>query len=289
VKVLATGLGNPEGPAVLPDGRIAFVETYLGRISTWDPADGVQPYGDVGGGPNACTLGLDGLYVTQTGGKAGPWRAAVQTTPCIQKVTEDGAVEVVVTEVDGVPLQAPNDLAFGPDGQLYFTDPGDYDPEDPDEGRVCVIDPDGRAAILVETGPVYPNGIAAEPDGSIVWTESYPARVRRRGPDGTVELVATLPDGRIPDGVKLDADGRLHVAAAGAGGIDVLAPDGEHLTFLATGGTPQNCVFDGRELYVTDFGEATPDTDEARAPAIGRLLALTLDVAGRPLYRGALR
>jgi gluconolactonase len=33
VEMLADGLGWPEGPAPLPDGRILFVETYRSQVS----------------------------------------------------------------------------------------------------------------------------------------------------------------------------------------------------------------------------------------------------------------
>ena len=73
VEHLAEGLGHPEGPDVLPDGRIVFVETYTSRIAAWSPERGVHLYADCGGGPNACVLGSDGcVYITQNGGTVGP-------------------------------------------------------------------------------------------------------------------------------------------------------------------------------------------------------------------------
>ena len=73
VEHLAHGLGHPEGPDVLPDGRIVFVETYTSRIVAWSPERGVHLYADCGGGPNACVLGSDGcVYITQNGGTVGP-------------------------------------------------------------------------------------------------------------------------------------------------------------------------------------------------------------------------
>lgn len=289
VTILAERLAHPEGPDLLPDGRVVFVETFAGRLSTWDANAGVRLFADVGGGPNACQVGLDGVYVTQNGGVAGEWRSPNPTTPSIQRVTHDGTVQIVATAAGGAPLLAPNDLAFGADGRLYFTDPGPYDPERPVDGRICVLDADGSAHVLVETGPTFPNGIVGEADGSVVWVESYTRRVRRRRPDGTLELLTTLPEDRVPDGLAVAADGNLYVTGITSHGLDVLAPDGTPVGFVATGGEPQNCAFNGSDLYVADFGEISQfSPDGLRAAAeCGRLLRVTLDVPGQPPFRGA--
>src|SRR5258708_24948997 len=46
---LADGLGWPEGPALLRDGRVICVETYRSRISVWAPGREVEP--DCSAGP----------------------------------------------------------------------------------------------------------------------------------------------------------------------------------------------------------------------------------------------
>jgi gluconolactonase len=290
VTVLAEGLAHPEGPDVLADGRVVFVETFLGRISSWSESEGVRSYAEVGGAPNACMLGDDGLYVTQNGGILGAWRAPNLVTPSIQRVAPGGEVEIVAADAGGDPLVAPNDLSFGPDGRLYFTDPGHWDTENPSPGRIGVIGEWGRAELLHDAGESYPNGIVAEPDGSIVWVESYTRRVRRRRPDGSVDLLVTLPEGHIPDGLKLAENGNLYVTTITSGGIDVLSPDGEMLGLVETGGEPQNCVFAGSELYVTDFGEISQFSEEGMRAAAecGRLLRTDVGVRGMPLFRGAL-
>jgi gluconolactonase len=283
---VAVGLGWPEGPTVLDDGRVVFVETYRSHIGVWSPDAGASQYAFTGGGPNATALGADGsLYVTQNGGVVGPWRAREQRAPSIQRVAADGSVQTVCTEVAGIALQAPNDLAFGPDGRLYFTDPGRFDADlRPDPGYVFALSADGSGELVAELGATYPNGIVVEEDGSVVWVESYTRAILRHRPNGTTERVCTLADGHLPDGLAVAQDGRLYVTVTAAGGIDIVDPDGSAVEFVPLGVVPTNCAFSGSTLYVTDGGQTgTGDT----ADYGGVLWAVELDgVAGLPLFRG---
>ena len=115
-----------------------------------------------------------------------------------------------------------NDLTFGADGRLYFTDPADYLPNDRKPGRVFALNPDGSGECLKELPSAYPNGIVAEPDGSIVWVESYDRGVYRKRLGRPSEQIHQLPDGHIPDGLKIDADGNLWVTTFMSGGVDIL-------------------------------------------------------------------
>ena len=286
IETLADGLGHPEGPDVLPDGRLVFVETYTSRVAAWSPERGVHDYADCGGGPNACMLGTDALYITQNGGTVGRWRAERMSVPSIQKAWPDGRVEVVATHVDGIALQAPNDLTFGPDGRLYFTDPADYLPDDRRAGRVFALNADGTGELLEELPEAYPNGVAAAPDGSIVWVESYERGVYRKRPGRPSELIHRLPEGHVPDGLKVDGHGNLWIATFMSGGVDVIAPDATPVDFLETGGVPLNCVFAGTDLIVVDFGNVTEVP--AAAPMTGRLWRAPVGVSGMPLFRGSI-
>lgn len=286
ITVLAEGLGHPEGPDVLPDGRVVFANTYASEIGVWDPKRGKGTYAFTGGGPNAAVLGSDGwVYSTQCP-TVGKWVAPERRPPSIQRSSPTGKVEIVATEADGIRFNAPNDLTFGPDGRLYFTDSGDWDAVvKPDPGYIVAIETDGTAHILEELAPVYPNGIVAEQDGSIVWVESYTLNVVRRRPDGSKTVIHTLPDGHIPDGFKIDANGNFWITTFGSGGVDVIAKDGTPIDFLETGGVMLNCVFGGTSLYLCDFG--TTDTGDA-TPMFGRLVRVDVGVAGMPQFRGAI-
>ena len=256
---------------MLADGRVCFVETFRSQVSVWDEASGVSRYAYTAGGPNSCVVGGDGsLYVCQNGGTVGPWRAAEMTAPSIQRIgTEGEPAEIIATAIDGIALNGPNDLVFGPDGRLYITDPGTYRPDDPEPSRIFVLDESGGGALLVELDPpTFPNGIAIEADGSVVWAESYTGMVRRCRPDGTgIADIGRLPgEHPVADGLAVAADGRLFVTTVNGGGIDVLHADGSYDQHIAAGTIPTNCVFDGSRLFMTDAG-AIADTPTPPSPA----------------------
>ena len=288
VETLATGLGHPEGPDILPDGRIVLVETYTSKIIAWSEEKGLHDYANCGGGPNACMLGSDGaVYITQNGGTVGAWRAKQMITPSIQRAWPDGSVEEVVTKVNGVKLQAPNDLTFGPDGTLYFTDPGDYSPHDRGVGRIYMVHPDGKASKIEEIDGTYPNGIVTELGGSVIWVDSYERNIYRLIPGEKSQKIATLAENHVPDGLKIDIDGNLWITTFMGGGIDVLSSDGTFIKFIETGGVPLNCIFYDDFLIITDFGDVTDVT--ADAPMGGRLWKIAVGVRGQQLFRGALK
>jgi gluconolactonase len=273
-ELTTTGLGWPEGPTALPGGALVFVESYRSQLTIVDPQGAPRQFAYVAGAPNSCVRGADGeIYLCQNGGTCGPWRAAEMTVPSIQRVREGGNAEILLTAVEGVALNGPNDLVFAADGRLLFTDPGTYNPANPDPSYIFAIAPDGKAKIVVAfPEPVFPNGIAVEADGSIVWDESYTGHVRRRRPDGTIEDLGRMPgDNPVLDGMKIGADGRLYVTDLVAAGLHVLAQDGGVEGFIPCGKAPTNCAFDGDTLWVTDAGVLASSAEPSFAGALWRL------------------
>ena len=294
IDVLVTDFGQmPQGGDLLPDGRFVSVDVHTGQLTAWSPAGGIEQLAASSPGPIGLVAGRDdAAYVAHTGGRIGDfWRADDPIAPCVQRLPlGSGQPQTLLTQADGVPLVAPHDLAWGADGRLWVADSHiwEWDPALRDErsgpGRIIALAPDGTAETVVDTGVTFPAGIAGEPDGSIVWTEAYADRVRRRRPDGSVETVAQLPEGHVPHGVAVAEDGSLWVTSFGSSTLDVVSADGacvEHLR-LGDGNRPMNLAFDGSALFVVEFLE------DASGEMAGRLIRVETDARGIPPLRGAI-
>jgi gluconolactonase len=274
-RLLASGLGFPEGPVVMPDGHLVFCDGNIGELSLY--ADGVvSRFALMGGSPWGALLGSDGaVYVTQGGNV--PGSGDTSAVSGIQRVRADGTVELLYSEVDGRTLVGPNDLAFGPDGRLWFTDSGSefddrFDFRSP--GRLFSVDGTSGEMIL-ERPEVYPNGIAFDTDGRLYWTESLAHRVCRLE-DGVATTWCQLSDGYIPDGMAFAADGRAFVAATISGGVAVISAEGTLVDHIDLGEHATNCIFDGPRLYVT----ATRSADIEASQRTGTLWAVETDASG---------
>ena len=283
--LLASGLGFPEGPAVMGDGRIVLCDGNTGELLAYQH-EKISTYARTGGSPWGTVLGTDGaIYVTQGGNV--PGSGDTSAVSGIQRAHPDGSVELLFSELAGYPLYGPNDLAFGPDGRLYFTESGSetdfrFDVRSP--GRLFAIPFGGVGEMLFELPGVYPNGIAFDSGGRLYWTESMAHRVRRLGDGGDPETFCQLSDGHVPDGMAFAADGRLFVATTISGGVTVISPEGAVLTEINLGEHATNCIFDGSVLYVT----ATKVPDIEASQRTGSFWRVQTDATGLPLLPGRL-
>jgi gluconolactonase len=257
-EIVAENLAFPEGP-VWHAGALYMVEIAGGTIARYRPDrpdNQVERIATTAGGPNGATLGPNNvLYVTQNGGM----RADSRVTAGLLTVTLNGQISTITSEVAGIRLEGPNDLAFGPDGRLYFTDPrGDADASRNDKpGRLFAWDL-ARASgeLLLELGPVFPNGIAFDREGTLIWTESFSRRVMALR-QGRPELLIELPERHFPDGFCIGADGRLYVASTYAHCVSVIEHGKLVERLMCSDGMPTNCCFAGTDLYVTESRRGT--------------------------------
>lgn len=271
-QLVADGLGFPEGPVALPDGRIAFTDMRLQTV--FELADSQPPsvLAVTDGSPNGAALGEDGLlYVANNGGLAphsseSVWFATQQIEGCIQAYTLDGEPREVDTGIlPGRAPHRPNDLCFGSDGYLYFTDPHNWEvlqSKTPDErdyggGRVLRTDRRGATELIAEV-PGFPNGLAVTPDGAeLVVAQTIHHRLTvlpiRPGQRPRVAVYCELPPTVNPDGICFDTEGYLFVAGSAGDNLAVVDPGRQvcELVGLPDGSCPTNvCLQEGR-LWLT--------------------------------------
>ena len=283
--LLAAGLGFPEGPVVMPDGAIVLCDGNLGRLLRWQDGE-ISTFAETGGSPWGAALGADdAIYVTQGGNV--PGSGDTSAIPGIQRVRADGTVELLAASIAGHELAGPNDLAFGADGRLWFTDSGTeqddrYEVRSP--GRLFAIDASLDGELLIERPDVYPNGIAFDARHRLYWTESAAHRVCRLD-DGEATVFCQLSDGHVPDGMAFAADGRLFVCTTISGGVTVVSADGDVLEEIALGEHATNCSFKGPTLYVT----ATKVAEIHAEQRTGTFWSIETDATGPlPLLQGVL-
>lgn len=179
---------------------------------------------------------------------------------------EDGELTVVADRVGQEPLNGPTDLVISPDGRIMATDPPRSGMPRGDRaktgGRVLVVTPAGSVSVGADD-LVRPTGLALSADGATLYVSdagrselrAYPVTKEPRL-GAARRLASIVPWKRsvqgAPDGLTLDADGRIYLA--GPGGIWVLDRNGGRLGVIATPETPSACTFgdaDLRTLYIT--------------------------------------
>ena len=251
---IADGLKFAEGPAWSTKGVLYVSNCYgdwITRITdtTVDTFAIIPTLPDSFKNTNGLTVGKDGyLYACDFGlGR-------------ILRFNMGGSCETYAAGYEGQKFNRPNDLAFDPDGDLYFTDPKNYDPENRD-GAVYCVRKDSRQVERMAAGLAFPNGIAFDKSARYLYVcESALNRVLRfpvsdDGALGLPEEFVKLPGGD-PDGIAFDQDGNLYVAHYGTGTVYVIAEDGRiSREIKIPGKNATNVEFGGEDmktLYITD-------------------------------------
>ncbi|HEX6724536.1 MAG TPA: SMP-30/gluconolactonase/LRE family protein [Gaiella sp.] len=245
-----------EGPAYSPAWRcLLFSDIPNDRTLRWDETSGaVGVFASPAGYANGRTIDRRGRVITcEHGGRR------------VTRREHDGTTTLLADAWQGKRLNSPNDVVERADGTVWFTDPT-YGIETDYEGdraeseiggcHVFRIDPDGAVALVADDF-VRPNGLAFSADESELYVVDTRARHVRRfdvSVDGGLTGGEVFADagGSAYDGVRLDEEGRLWVAADD--GVHCFHPDGTLLGKLLLPEAASNLTFGGAKrnvLFVT--------------------------------------
>jgi len=195
-----------------------------------------------------------------------------------------GRQPLLVFSPDGELLEAwgeglfpfPHGIAVAPHDSLYLVDRDDHvmGRFSPDRELLQVFGTKGRPS---PDGRPFnrPASVALSPSGDIYVSDGYGAsRVHRFSPEGEL-LLSWGSEGegpgefRIPHGIQVDGQGRVHVADRENHRIQIFTPDGEFISQLTGFNRPNNLLLapDGR-IYVSELMHRVSVLD-----GDGRLLA----------------
>lgn len=278
IEQLAQGFAWSEGPVWIRDGGyLLFSDVPANVMYRWSEADGasvfLKPSGYDGPptrifrepGSNGLALDASGALLLCDHGNRSISRVDLKTR----------GKTILLDRYQGKRFNSPNDLALvrkgGMAGAIYFTDPP-YGLEGLDASPVKEMTfngvylrrPDGSVTVI-DDRLTFPNGLALTPDerrlyvavsdpaGPVIMAYDLGADglpIRREVFFGAMALHKAGGPG-LPDGMCLDAEGRLY--ATGPGGVLVITPAGELIGVIETGRPVANCAFgeDGHSLFLT--------------------------------------
>ena len=274
IELVAEGFNWSEGPVWNPMGqKLLFSDVPENKIYQWNDLSGLSVYltpsGYTGTAPKKGGIGSNGLALDQDGNLILCQHGDRVIGKLVSlKDSLSPVFETLVTNYKGKKFNSPNDLVFDKEGNLYFTDPPYGLGEEKSElgfNGVFFLSKEGKID-LIDADLARPNGVVVSNDGKILYVaESNVPRPIIWAYDivkaGEVknkriffdpkEIIKASSAKQNPDGIKLDKNGNIFVAAAD--GILIISPKGKHIGTIYTGKSTGNCEFtdDGRFLFIT--------------------------------------
>jgi D-xylonolactonase len=273
-ETLATGYGLLEAPRVDEQNRLYFSDIPNGGVYRRNPdgkIDTVIPK----------RKGVGGMMFNQAGGIVCTGRGLILFDE------KTGKSRDLFIEWEGKPLMGLNDLTTDDQGSVYAGSLN-FDPlgsGKPVPGSLFRIDPPGRATKLYD-GIEVTNGLGFSPDRKLLYhcdSTTQAVWAYDVQPDRTVKnrrVFAKMPEG-WPDGMAVDAEGGLWVAAVRVGEVVHFGNDGvvkKRIKLPSTMVT--SLVFGGRDLM--DLYVVTADnTDDKNRK--GTIFRTRTEVPGLPV------
>jgi D-xylonolactonase len=219
LELLASGYGLLEGPRVDDQNRLYFSDVPRGGVYRRSPDGQIETV-------IPKRKGVGGIAINEGGGVVCSGRSLIYFDE------KTGQSRDLFTEWEGRTLKGLNDIQPDDQGSIYagsleFDALSD---QKPTPGNLFRVDPDGKVTKLWE-GIEVTNGMGFSPDRKLLFhADSTTQAVWAYDvqPDRTVKdrrKFAIMPEG-WPDGLAVDAEGGLFVAAVKSGEVVRFKPDG---------------------------------------------------------------
>jgi sugar lactone lactonase YvrE len=280
-EVLTEGVYFGEGPR-WRDGRLWFSDFHAHAVMSVSPSGDLRTEFEIDDQPSGLGWTPDGTMLIVS-----------MTRRQVLRRSAGGAV-TLHADLGHVATFHCNDMVVDAHGGAYVGNFGfDLDAEMGARGAESVIAEHASAKLVyvapdgaVRTAAAdmhFPNGSVISPDGrTLIVGETLGGRLTAFdiGADGRLSgrrvWASTLP--RLPDGIALDADGRIWIANPIAPECALIAAGGEVVEVIDTGDPCYACMLggeDGRTLFM--LTAATSIAHEAAAAARGRVLTARVD------------
>jgi gluconolactonase len=275
IETLAWGYSLIEGPRMAPDGGLYFSDVHNGGVRRLAPDGSVELIVPKRRGVGGIALHADGGIVIS--GK----------NVCHVR---DGVTRILYERDD---VGGFNDLFTDDAGRVYVgslrDDPFRIDEGDRRTGDAYRIDAEGEGVTLYSQVGLS-NGIGFSPDRTRMYhSDSAIAGVLMHSidADGNVDDQSRTVIGRLeqgfPDGLAVDDEGGVWVAAYGAGAVVRFGPDGSEDRRIAVPSVAVTSLcFAGADLTEMIVVTADNTDDESRGGTIFRVSADEVGARGLP-------
>ncbi|WP_168166059.1 SMP-30/gluconolactonase/LRE family protein [Bosea sp. PAMC 26642] len=234
-----------------PDGTQA-----LYTAATADIPEGLRP--------NGIALEPDGSFLFANLGSeiGGVWR-----------LTRDGQVSPVLTEIDGQPIPPSNYVVRDREGRLWLTVSTRLKPRsldyrlDSSTGFVAVLDE--RGARIVADGLGFTNECQITPDGRWLYVnETYGRRLSRfpitpGARLGPKQVVHEFDAGQFPDGLAFDANGKVWIAGVISNQLLRIDPEGGHAEIIISETDARHVAWVEEAFVANGLGRLQMDSNPA--------------------------
>ena len=276
-EVVADGLRFGEGPR-WHDGRLWFSDMHAGWVCALAPDGNLERIVEVEHEPSGLGWLPDGRLLV----------VSMQDRRLLRREA-DGSL-VTHGDLSAFATFHCNDMVTAADGTAWVGNFG-FDLHgggEPCTANLIRVDPDGTVSLAAEE-LMFPNGTVITPDGAtLIVGESFAGRLTafEIAPDRSLtnrRVWAQLPEGKVPDGICLDAEGGIWVASPTSDDCLRVLEGGEVTDVVELDRGAFACMLgddDRRTLYICTAKDSDPAKTDARTARIERV---RVDVPGAGL------